>query len=57
MTEDEEILMDERTDVCSYAHDAIETLIKENTRLKEEVVLLKNMIKGFTDTYGKQRIR
>lgn len=36
---------EERTDVCSYAHDAVETLLKENMRLKEEILEVKHELK------------
>lgn len=36
--------VEEREDACSYAHDAVETLLKENMKLKDENVALKQEI-------------
>ena len=36
---------EEKADVCSYAHDAVETLLKENMRLKDENKELREHIK------------
>jgi cell division septum initiation protein DivIVA len=35
---------EEKQDVCSYAHDAVEQLLKENMRLKDENVQLREQI-------------
>lgn len=36
---------EERDDVCSYAHDAVEQLLKENMKLKEENTSLRAELK------------
>lgn len=36
---------EEKQDVCSYAHDAVEQLFKENLRLKDENKELREQIK------------
>lgn len=35
---------EEKKDVCSYAHDAVEQLLKENMRLKDENTQLREQI-------------
>ena len=36
---------EDQKDVCSYAHDAVEQLLKENMRLKEEILEVKHELK------------
>ena len=40
----EDWVVEEQNDACSYAHDAVETLLKENMKLKDENVALKQEI-------------
>lgn len=40
----EEWVVEEKADACSYAHDAVETLLKENMKLKDENMDLKQEI-------------
>jgi len=35
---------EEKKDVCSYAHDAVEQLLKENMHLKDENIQLREQI-------------
>lgn len=37
----EDWVAEEQADSCSYAHEAVEQLLKENMRLKQELVDLK----------------
>ena len=41
----EEWIKEEQSDACSYAHDAVEQLLKENMKLKDENKELREQIK------------